>query len=104
MKPSKAYLPADALVPFRGINTLVPSTMLAPGFSPSVENINFRNGLVEKREGYRALGTAPSTDPVIGIVEWEDREGTKHLVVATTQTLYSLNVATETWTDLLSLA
>jgi hypothetical protein len=97
MKSNKGYLPKDSIYPMLGLDTFNPSTQLDPHFSPDVLNMELIKGEIGKRKGYSFLGTT-LTDPVIGVVEFQDLGGTKHLLAFTTKKQYKFDSGD--WVDI----
>jgi len=98
MKPTKAYLPQEALGSFQGLNTSVPSTMLDPKFSPDCVNVFVENGEIKKRSGYLQLGDTLATgDPVVGTMSFTSLTGTTKQIAITTKNQFMFDPSTETW-------
>lgn len=99
MRSRKGFLPQDSAFPMMGLNHYGPSTMLGPGYSPSLRNVEVRDNIIEKRAGYYQLGD-DLPDPVIGVVNFEDIDGNNFLVAFTTTRRYRYDVTTNAWVDI----
>lgn len=99
MKLGKRYVPEESIYPLLGVNTLDPSTQGDHHTSPNTKNMVFTKGIASKRTGYSYLGSTLS-DPVIGVTEFEDLNGTKTLLAFTTKKQYKFDTGTQDWVNI----
>lgn len=97
MKRTRHYLPADSIFPFRGLDTLGPSTQLLPGYSPRLLNVEIDRGIVSRRTGIKRFANAVD-GKILGFIEFEDINGDDHLVCVTTTKQYLLDG--DTWKNI----
>ena len=99
MLPSRTHLPSDSIYPHQGLNTLDPPDLSPSNFSPDLKNIEVSKGIVSKRKGYADIGTMPLTvdEPVLGVIEFEDTDNNKHVIVVTTESRFLLDQSSEEW-------
>ncbi len=102
MKP-KGFQPVDSVFPLQGLDLRTPSTMLDPRFSPVMSNVMIEEGVLESRAGYEELeASLPVDDDVLGVVEFEEEDGTRNLVAVTVDSTFLFDpnwaVPTEPWT------
>lgn len=99
MKARKGYVPQESIYPINGLDTFDPSVVVDEHRSPNCFNMELIKGEVAKRQGYNYLGDALG-DLVIGVVEFQDFSGTKHLLAFTVTSQFVYDSATNTWTDI----
>lgn len=99
MRPGLGFLPQDAVYPFKGLNTVEPSTFLSPSYSPSSLNAQTQDGVVKKRKGYVKLG-----NDVVGVVQniakFESVSGVRSTILLTTKRQYVFNLVLDLWVDI----
>lgn len=102
----QSYQPQDAIYPMLGLDSRPPGNMLDSRLSPSISNIDIKDGVALKRKGYRLLGEqldkagVAVTDPVLLITEFETLAGVKVLVVSTNKRQYKYDFGSEAWVDI----
>lgn len=100
MKIGAGYIPLESRYPLRGLNSSVPSTQLDPSFSPSLNNMQIREGVVFKRSGYYELDdTLTMVGDVLATTDFQKLDDTRILIALTSKRQYKL-IAGTGWTDI----
>ncbi len=99
MRKSRTHAPQDAIYPFQGLNTIDPSTLSDPRFSPSCENVFSDKGIATKRAGYVALGEVLG-EPVLALPTYESETGGLLTALAVTRNYqYKYDADSGGWLD-----
>ena len=98
MKISRTYLPQDSIYPFKGLNTLDPSTLADPRFSPMCKNVYSDKGIVRKRRGYNALG-ADLGEGILALPSYEAEGGLLMSFAITDEHQYWYDISNEVWVE-----
>lgn len=98
-RPGQGYAPVDSIYPHKGINTLDPSTLSDPKFSPAMVNVVATDGLISTRFGYVDLGTIIE-DPVMELIEWSTENGVRQLIAISTTMQYRFDKTTSEWINI----
>lgn len=99
MKPTPNYQAVESISPLRGLATTPPSMRLDPAYSPRLLNVQVRDGIVQRRSGYRQLGRQ-LVGRVLAITEFGEIFGEPWFVVLTTHRQYAYDPITEDFIDL----
>lgn len=99
-RPQQGYAPVDSIYPHKGLNTLDPSTLSDPRFSPYMKNVKATDGIVQTRTGYVQLGQNLDGNPVMELVEWSTESGVRQLLAFTTKYQYRFDKTTDTWKNI----
>ena len=107
MRPNRHYLPNDGQYPFTGLNVRDPATMINPGMSPYLLNVQATRGVVKKRTGYRKLiddkGGATLDQTIMLLTHFETALGVRKLVCVTLDDQFLYDFASTQWTDITKL-
>ncbi len=100
MKPSRFYVPQDAIFPFKGLNSYVPATLLDTRYSPSMLNVKIADGVLEKRGGYQAIGPDITGKVILALIDF-DSDTQRHFVAVCTDGIYRIDGtgAPATWIE-----
>ncbi len=99
MKLNSSYVPIDSAFPYKGLDSVSPSTIMNPSFSPNMLNTVIKDGRPTSRPGYDQMGNA-----VVGTTmlseEFITAAGTKFLVIATTSREYYYDGSNEIFVEI----
>ena len=99
MRKSRTFAPKDAVYPFKGLNTLDPSTLTDPRFSPDCNNVFSDKGIITKRVGYIPLGETLK-EPILALPTYESETGALLTAFAITRThQYRYDATTGGWLE-----
>ncbi len=98
MKTNRTFVPQDSMYPFRGLNTLDPSTMADPRFSPNCLNVFSDKGIISKRRGYRNLGQILG-EKILALPTYESETGLLTCFAITPTKQYKYDNSTGLWDD-----
>jgi len=102
MKPSVGFLPVDSMYPLLGENKTVASTHISASFASRTRNLDYDAGILKSRGGFVNLktGTSSVDGTPIGIIDFEDLNGARHLVLVTTTERYKYEDSDGTWSKI----
>lgn len=101
MRPNSGYIPVESKYPLKGLNSSVPSTQVDPSYSPRIDNMFIREGVVFKRSGYNELDTTTVLiGDVLAIEDFQKEDDTRTLVALTSKRQYKFDDGTGLWVDI----
>jgi hypothetical protein len=100
VRPQKRFVPQDQTFAFKGLDDTSPSTSLLPSLSPSLENVEIKDGTIQRRWGYTQLGDTMSGQKVLCLVNFEALDGTRTLVAITDVDVMFLDTSDFTWDEI----
>lgn len=99
MKIGSGYIPVESVPPFKGLATSYPSDALPPQYSPSMQNIAIRDGIITRRAGGNQLGQ-DLVGRVLAFINFAPLGTTPYLVAFTSKRQYYYNASTNKFVDL----
>ena len=94
-----SFMPQDSMYPFMGLNTLDPSTLSDPRYSPYCMNVYSNKGIVEKRFGSNILGKGSDfPDKLLGFISYKDDTLERYIAI-TSKYQYYYNEGTDSWEE-----
>ena len=99
MKPTNEILAVESRPPLMGLYTSIPSDVLGAQYSPRLNNVYIRDGIVRRRAGSHQLGRR-LVGKVLAITEFGELGQEPYTVVLTTHRQYAYNPTTKDWKDL----
>ncbi len=99
MKSNSSYLPIDSAFPYKGLDSVSPSTIMHPSFSPKMQDVVIKDGRPTSRPGYEKMA-----GEVVGTTmlseEFITAAGTKFLVIATTSREYYYDGSNDAYVEI----
>lgn len=90
--------------PSQGLNNLVPANMIADRETPLSKNVLFADGVIKTPYGFAKLASSGlplnGGNKIIGIAPYQEKNGTGHIVVVTTDKIYQKDNANSEWDNI----